>query len=147
LIVAGRVEGELAERPAVFGEDADLEVVDKHKYVQAGMVAADADVVEPAVVAERDHAVGVDGVVADPEVRVEDRGRERAGFGPIVERFGRGASAQRPVRTLVVVVADEGVELGLESPFGAGGWSSSEPVLQGLVEPFDFAAGLRVVRP
>jgi hypothetical protein len=51
------------------------------------------------------------------------------------------------VRSLVVVVGDEGVELGLQRPDGRRRGAGGEPVLQGLVEPFDLAAGLGVIGP
>ena len=46
-------------------DDADVEVVDDHEYWGVGVAAADADVVEFAVVAQGDFAAGVDVVVAD----------------------------------------------------------------------------------
>jgi hypothetical protein len=61
LVVAVGVEGELVEEFAVFGQDSDLEVADQDEDVFAGVAAADADVVQAAVVAEADGAVGVDG--------------------------------------------------------------------------------------
>lgn len=55
-----------------------------------------------------------------------------------------GGSVQRSVGALLVVVLAEQVELVLQGGevgcCGAGG----EPALQGLVEPFDLALGLRV---
>jgi hypothetical protein len=51
------------------------------------------------------------------------------------------------VRPLGVVVAAEGVELGLQLPQGPGPGPGGEPLLEGLVEPFDLAAGLGVVGP
>ena len=44
-----------------------------------------------------------------------------------------------------VVVAGEGVQLGLQDRDGGGGWLTGQPFLEGLVESFDLAAGLRVV--
>jgi hypothetical protein len=38
------------------------------------------------------------------------------------------------------------VELGLELSWGLGSGLSGEPLFQCLVEPFDLAAGLRVIR-
>jgi hypothetical protein len=54
---------------------------------------------------------------------------------------------QGAVRPAGVVVAGELVELGLELGEGAGGGLGGEPFLQGLLESFDLALGLRVVRP
>jgi hypothetical protein len=49
------------------------------------------------------------------------------------------------VRSKVVVDALEAVELGLQVVQSGGGGLSCEPALQGLVEAFDLALGLRVV--
>ena len=59
LVVPGGVEGELSEQFALFGEDADLQVVGEDEDALAGVSSAEADVVEPAVVPQGDHA-GVD---------------------------------------------------------------------------------------
>ena len=64
MVVAGGVEGELAEELAVGGGDADVEVLDEDQDWLAVVAAADADVVEPAAVAQGELAGGVDGVVA-----------------------------------------------------------------------------------
>ena len=70
LVVLGRVELQFAEEFSVVGEDADVSIVDQDQDVGAGVVSADADVVEPAVVAQGEHAAGVDLVVADAVVGV-----------------------------------------------------------------------------
>src|SRR5215471_2813404 len=67
LVVAGWVEGELAQRP-VEGEDADVEVGSQDCDPGSGVPPSDADVVELAAVAQGDGAAGVDGVLADPAV-------------------------------------------------------------------------------
>jgi len=72
----------------------------------------------------------------------------RAGYGAGVgvEGGGGGAAADGAVGAVLVVVVGEGVELGLQGGEGGrGGGLAGEPVLQGLVQAFDFAAGLRVV--
>ena len=54
---------------------------------------------------------------------------------------------QRAVRALVVVDAGEGVQQGLELREGGRlGGLGAEPVLEGLLESFDFPLGLGVVR-
>jgi hypothetical protein len=69
LVVAGGVEGELAEEFAGGGvDDADVEVVDEDQDVGSGVGSPDADVVQAAGVAEGDHAGVVDPVAADPVV-------------------------------------------------------------------------------
>jgi hypothetical protein len=45
LVVAAGVEGEFAEKFAVFGDHPDVQFVDEHSDVGAGVAAADADVV------------------------------------------------------------------------------------------------------
>jgi hypothetical protein len=52
LVVPAGVEGEFAQEFAVFGDDADVQVSDEEQDVGAGVGAADADVVEAAVVAQ-----------------------------------------------------------------------------------------------
>jgi hypothetical protein len=74
LVVLGRVELELSEEFAVVGEDPDVAIVDQDEDVGAGVAAADADVVEPAVVSQGEDAAGVDLVVADAGVG-SSRGR------------------------------------------------------------------------
>jgi hypothetical protein len=65
LVVLGGVEGEGAEELAGGGvHDADVELGDEHDDEGSGVGSADADVVEPAIVAEGELAGGVDTVVA-----------------------------------------------------------------------------------
>ena len=102
--------------------------------------------VEPAVVAQGDDAL-VDAVVADPEVRVDDRRRVAVALsvGPgrprrVCAGRGRGGvagccSSRRTGRA------------GLAGSGRSGRPLAGEPVLEGLVEAFDFAAGLGVVGP
>jgi hypothetical protein len=68
LVVLGGVELEFSEQFAVGGQDPDVEVVDQDEDVFAGVAAADSDVVQPAVVAQREHTAGVDAVVPGPVV-------------------------------------------------------------------------------
>ena len=71
MVVAGGVEGELSEEFAGGGVgDADVVVVDEDDDVGSGVGSSDADVVEPAVDAQRDGAGFVDAVAADAVVRV-----------------------------------------------------------------------------
>jgi hypothetical protein len=66
LVVAGGVEGELAQEFAGGGvDDADVEVLDEEQDVGSGVGSPDADVVQAAGVAEGDHAGGIDPVAAD----------------------------------------------------------------------------------
>ena len=70
------------------------------------------------------------------------------GLGPgLVGGGGGGPVRQGAVRPAAVVDGGEGVEQGLELGEGGGlGGLGAEPVLEGLLEPLDFALGLRVVR-
>ena len=71
MVVPGGVEGEVAEEFAGGGvDDAYIEVCDEDDDVGSGVFSSDADVMQPAVVAQRDLAGGVDAVVADPVVDV-----------------------------------------------------------------------------
>jgi hypothetical protein len=80
--------------------------------------------------------VGVGGAVAG------------GGFGPARVGGGRGGPVlEGAVRPLVVVVAGEGVQQGLQVGEGGGlGVLGGQPFLQGLPEPLHFALGLGVVR-
>jgi hypothetical protein len=114
LVVAGGVEGEFAEEFTVGGDDADVKVGGEDQDAGSGVGAADADVVEAAVVPQGDYPTGVDLVAADAVVAVDDRAGEWLGFRSGGECLGRGAAVQGPVRAGGVVVAAEGVQLGLQ---------------------------------
>jgi hypothetical protein len=120
LVVPGWVEGELSDEFAgVFGDDADVEFADEHEHRGAGPAVADADVVEPAGVAQGEFAVAVDAVFADAEV-LADLDALSGGDGAWSGGPGRGwgLPVDGAVWPVVVVVVGEGVELGLE--FGDG---------------------------
>jgi hypothetical protein len=71
LVVAGGVEGELAEEFAGGGvDDADVEVLDEQGDVGSGVGPAGADVVEAAGVAQGEGAGLADDAGADPVVGV-----------------------------------------------------------------------------
>ena len=55
------------------------------------------------------------------------------------------AAPEAPVGPFVVVVVDEGVDLGLKFLDGFDGVLGREIVLEGLVESFDLAAGLGLI--
>lgn len=118
-----------------MGEDQDS---------SSGVGAAEWDVAQLAVDSEGDGAVLVDAVVADAVVRgwgVPGRG----GFGECLIAGGGGrVVGQGAVGSVLVVVVDEGVDLLLQLGDGVGGSGGGESAFQGLLEPFDFALGLRV---
>ena len=148
LVVPGGVEGEVAEQFAGGrGDYPDVEVLDEQQDVGSGVGSSDADVVQAAVVAQGDDAGVVDAVAADPLMRRRDAGGGGFGAGGVGGGRGRGPGpAQGAVRALEVVVLAEVVELGLQLAPGAGRGLGVQPLLQGLVESLDLAAGLRVVR-
>lgn len=75
LVVAAGVEDQLAEEFAgCCVDDPDLEVLDEQDDAGSGVGSADADVVQSAVVPQRDRAGFVDAVVSDSLVRVGVRG-------------------------------------------------------------------------
>src|SRR5204863_443431 len=67
-----------------------------------------------------------------------------AGFGSGGVGGGRGVSAGFAVRAVVVVELAEAVELALQVGQGRRGWLLGRPSVEGLVEAFDLALGLRV---
>jgi hypothetical protein len=93
LVVAVGVQDQFAEDPAVGDvHDADVPVVDEDLHLGALVGAADADVVQPGVVADGDGAAGIDAVVADAPVSVDGAGW--AGFRSGFVCFGWGAALQ-----------------------------------------------------
>jgi hypothetical protein len=102
------------------------------------VLAADADVVEFAGVAEGDGAGLADVVGADAVVGVGGA-VAGGGFGPGGVGGGGGAAFEGAVGALVVVVAGEGVQEGLELGEGGGlGLLDAEPFFESLLESFDF---------
>jgi hypothetical protein len=71
LVIHGWVEDQLADELTGGGvDDADVEAVDQHQDGGSGVGSADADVVQPARVAEAEFAVVVDHVAADSGLRL-----------------------------------------------------------------------------
>ena len=96
---------------AGFADDGNGFGGDQDEYRGATVLAADAEVMQPAAVAQGELAELVDGVVADAEVFGGAGGR---GFGQsLVGRLWCGAGVVGAVRTLGVVDRSEGVEQGL----------------------------------
>ena len=145
LVVLVGVDGQVADDLAgVAVDDGDVEVVDEHADVGAGVVGSEADVVQSAAAAQGDLASGVGGVVADAEVSagvVVGGGLGAGGVG-----LGGGAAVEGAVLASVVVVVGELVQQCLERGQGRRGRAGVQPVLEGLVEAFDLALGLGVVR-
>ncbi len=67
--------------------------------------------------------------------------------GVAAQHSARGAPSDAPMRPLVVVVGDEGVELGLEGVEVLTQGLAPQPALERLLEALHLAAGLGVVGP
>src|SRR5438105_12799745 len=68
LVVASRVEGQLADEEAVLVDHADVVVGNEEGYALPFVGLADRDVSKAAEIAEGDPTFGVDAVLPDPEV-------------------------------------------------------------------------------
>src|SRR5205085_2716148 len=68
LVVASRVEGQLADEEAVLVDHADVVVGNEEGYALPFVGLADRDVSKAAEIAEGDPTFGVDAVPPDPEV-------------------------------------------------------------------------------
>ena len=109
LVVAAWVEGELTKDGAVLAEDSKLGTGDKQGDRASPVLVADVDVAEPAQVANRDLAAGVEPVAADPVL--ERRGQGGSSFEPGLEGLQGCATVERAMGSLLVVVEPEAVEL------------------------------------
>jgi len=146
LVGLGGVEGELGEELAVVIDNPGVVVGGEDEDAGADVAAADAEVAQLGLVSQRDLASLVDAVAPDPVVGGDHQAEAaRVGFGAGGPRGGGGAPAEGPMGTDGVVVGAEAVELGLEGGDGRGPRLFGEPLLEGLVEPLDLAAGLGVV--
>jgi hypothetical protein len=144
LVVPGGVEDELAQQFTGGGVDhADVELVDEQDDVGSGVGSADADVVQSPGHAQGDAAGLVDAVASDAGVRVGVAVGGGLGLGQAVVADRRGGSArQGPVRSALVVLGDECVQQGLQLGEGGGlDGLGDQPLLEGLLEAFDLAAG------
>jgi hypothetical protein len=74
-----------------------VQVVDQDEHRCAGVAAVQADVVQPAVVPQGQLSVGVDLVVADPEVAADERDAADGRFGPGRVGLGGGVAADGSV--------------------------------------------------
>jgi hypothetical protein len=73
LVVTAWVEGECPDQRSVFCQDPDVEVGHQDDDADAGVAAAEPEVVQPAVVAKGDDPGAVDLVVADAVVGRDGR--------------------------------------------------------------------------
>ena len=149
MVVAAGIDDQVAEDLAGGGvHDGDVEVLDEQDDVGSGVGSTDADMPELAGDAKGNAAGFVDLVVADAVVGVCAAVGARGGLGErCVDGGGRRVVRQGPVRPAGVVDLDELIGQGLQ--LGEGGGLSglgAESFLEGLLESFDLALGLRVVR-
>src|SRR5829696_6667848 len=92
LVVPAGVQDQFAHQlTGVAVDDADVQVVDEQADRGAGEPGAEADVVQPAVVAHGHTAAAVDLVVSDPAVGGDDRAAWN-GFGPGLIGLGGGCA-------------------------------------------------------
>ena len=94
-------------------DDGDLALVDDGEDPTAGMGHAELEVAQAAGVAQGEGAVLVGDVVAQAKV-TPGAGTSRQRLGRRTVGLARGASAEGPVRPLLVVGGPKGVELGLQ---------------------------------
>ena len=126
-------------------DHGDVVVVGEREDAFAGVGGTDPEVVHPAAAADGHRAFLVEPVVAQPVVLLgEWPGGER--FRGLAVGVARGVSVERAVWAMFVVMLTEQVELMLQASEVWCWWSGGEPALQGLVEAFDLALGLRVSR-
>jgi len=142
LVVAGGIEGELADESAVLVNDADVSAGHQEGDAFADVVPAHADVAE--AVAKGHAACLVHRVAADAEVWCR-MGRFGMRLEASVERHEGCLSIEGAVGPVVVVVGAEGVELELEFGQRRRGRLLAEVALEGLVKALDLAAGLGVI--
>src|SRR6266851_3551405 len=144
VVVSIWLESQRSEEFTVLGDDADVGVGDEKVDLPVLVGGTDADVPEPAEVAQGDRAEAIDFVAADAMV---DRGWlvEGLGFDECVEDGHRCLPVEGAVGSDVVVVDAEDVELMLQLGQRPGRPLLLEEPLQGLMKAFHLAAGLGVV--
>jgi hypothetical protein len=110
--------------------------------------SADADVVESAVDAEGDDPVVADAVVSEAVVGVGVPAGGRSGFGQAgVDRVRGRSMGYGPVWAVLVVDLHELLQQQSQLLNGSGlDGLGAEPVLRGLLDAFDLAAGGGMVR-
>ena len=135
----------MSDHLTLFGEDPNVTVSDQHGDDPAAVAPSNTNVEHACPITEGDFAVGVDFVLADPLVRGPVGELSGCGLDAGVEGRSGCLSIECSVGTDVVVVVDEGVELGLQLHQVARRGLFGQELLHGLVEPLDLAAGLGVV--
>jgi hypothetical protein len=118
LVVAVCVDGQGAEQLALLGHHADISAGDEEKDRLVGVSGSDADVAEAAAIAQGDGAGLVDAVATDAVLDGSGLS-SRSGLDSRGERLRRRPAIEGAVRTRLVVIETEGIELGLKIPNGA----------------------------
>jgi len=144
VVVSIWLESQRSEKLTVLGDDADVGVGDEKVDLPVLVRGTDADVPEPAEVAQGDRAEAINFVAADAVVDWRWL-IERLGLDECIEDGHGGLPVEGAVRSDVVVVGAEDVELVLQFDQRAGRPLLREEALQGLVKALDLAAGLRVL--
>ncbi len=110
LVIAGGVDRERTEELAVLAHDADVSAGHEDEDRLVAVRGSDADVSEPAAIAQGDGADLVDPVMANAVLDGSGLS-SRAGLEPSGEGRGRCTAVKRAVRPRLVVVEAERVEL------------------------------------
>ena len=98
LVVAGWVDGQRAEELPLLGHDSDLSASHEEVDGFVPVSGADADVSEPAAVAQGNRAGLVDAVVTDSVLDGSELSNG-SGLDPCGEGFGRNAACDRSCPT------------------------------------------------
>ncbi len=143
MVVPGRIEGQVAEHVPPAGEHSDVQFVDEDKHECADVAAAESDVAQPAVASQREFAVGVDLVVADPGATVDQRD---SGGGNLVATASSAVSHGDPQVAAVLAGNRPGADLGSGMSFSRpwGVWTRTVRVSSA---PNRLALSASVYRP
>jgi hypothetical protein len=125
---------------ALVIEEADVVAASDGENVFACMFRADTDRVVPPF-----QGTGAGDEVTARVGRSIDRLARRSRWTGM-PTLARGATCGRAVRALLVVIDEEPIELTVELRVAASTRLTAEPLLQGLMEPFDLPAGLGMMR-
>ena len=112
MVIPRWVEGEDPQGFACGREDPDLGIGDHEHDRLALETGSHPDVTELSLVAKGQLATGVDLVVADAQVAMALC--SGMGFDPGIEDLSRDPSSYATMRTALVVIRDEGVDLTLQ---------------------------------
>ena len=118
--------------------------MNQHPYRGSGISTTNIDVMHFPVVAQGELAVLVHDIISQTEVIGDDLAAG-LGLGPCVKGLCGSCAIEGAMRPGEVVVLAELIELALEISNRCHFGLLSQPLLQGLVKAFHFAAGLGMV--